>query len=382
VIKNNLPPAMNLSTIVKKFQSAFCIQQDEELYVNGARVNDHFKRKVQKGANLKALIAALANGDTQVDFIIRKRRSQEVLDIALTDFKPNAMDLFVNVRHIQSHERLLQVIEELPDVNTDTYHIAEPSAQEVTPTKARTSEPPIIELEEHERFLDVNGEPVDIEVRGERSQDGLLFKAKDVAAHFEMDNLIDILLRAQRSHYEHMVDFIIIGISQTTQGCIGDPTNESTQGDIGISQTTLGGIGHSTKKTIAGISEGNNVPIGNPKRIDHDCIAGISEPVINRDWNPKRIDHDKVFLTLAGFIRVVCVSRSGNANVAHTFKWIQSLVYVHKFGSQEERQVLSQDLLKVFLNDALSCLYYIDLGTFNELYEKMGISKETYPHKL
>ena len=33
----------------------------------------------------------------------------------------------------------------------------------------------------------------------------------------------------------------------------------------------------------------------------------------------------------------------------------------------------------MFLNDKLSCLYYIDLGTFDDLYEKMNISRDEYP---
>jgi hypothetical protein len=61
------------------------------------------------------------------------------------------------------------------------------------------------------------------------------------------------------------------------------------------------------------------------------------------------------------------------------FNWILDLVYTHKFGSTDEREELSKDLLKCILNEKLSGLYYINLGTFNELYNNMNISKEEYP---
>ncbi len=78
-------------------------------------------------------------------------------------------------------------------------------------------------------------------------------------------------------------------------------------------------------------------------------------------------------MTLAGFIRVVCVSRSANANVGMVFDWIQTLIYVHQFGSVEERAELAQDLFKSVLNDKLSGLYCIDLGTIEEVAPRMGI---------
>ena len=73
------------------------------------------------------------------------------------------------------------------------------------------------------------------------------------------------------------------------------------------------------------------------------------------------------------------VSRSGNANMVKVFDWILNLVYVHQFGSHTERTELAQDMLKTILNDRMSGLYCIDLGTFDDLYDTMNISRETYP---
>jgi hypothetical protein len=49
--------------------------------------------------------------------------------------------------------------------------------------------PPLLELTEEECFKDKNGHILNVEVRGERSEDKVLFKAKDISRIFEMENL-------------------------------------------------------------------------------------------------------------------------------------------------------------------------------------------------
>lgn len=49
--------------------------------------------------------------------------------------------------------------------------------------------PPILELEEHEKFKDKNGKTIEIEVRGERNCNNCFFKVKDISIGFEMPSL-------------------------------------------------------------------------------------------------------------------------------------------------------------------------------------------------
>jgi hypothetical protein len=49
--------------------------------------------------------------------------------------------------------------------------------------------PDVIELEDHEKFKDVNDIALNIETRGERTTDGILFKVSDVSKAFDMPNL-------------------------------------------------------------------------------------------------------------------------------------------------------------------------------------------------
>ncbi len=54
--------------------------------------------------------------------------------------------------------------------------------------------PPLLELSEDECFKDKDGHVLDVEVRGERNEDKVVFKAKDIARIFEMENLNHVIV--------------------------------------------------------------------------------------------------------------------------------------------------------------------------------------------
>ena len=60
--------------------------------------------------------------------------------------------------------------------------------------------PPLVYLEDHEKFTDVDGNVSEIETRGEKSRSGIFFKVTDVARAFNMPRLNAILLALQTSY--------------------------------------------------------------------------------------------------------------------------------------------------------------------------------------
>jgi hypothetical protein len=66
--------------------------------------------------------------------------------------------------------------------------------------------PAVLFLDEEEKFKDVNGNALDIEVRGERHEDKVYFKVKDVSKAFDMaklhDNIVD-----KHTNYEKEIDY-------------------------------------------------------------------------------------------------------------------------------------------------------------------------------
>ena len=49
--------------------------------------------------------------------------------------------------------------------------------------------PPLLELSDSEKFRDEQGNVHEVEVRGEKTKDGIWFKCKDIAHVFEMESL-------------------------------------------------------------------------------------------------------------------------------------------------------------------------------------------------
>jgi hypothetical protein len=73
--------------------------------------------------------------------------------------------------------------------------------------------PPILELENEEKFKDKNGNVIEIEVRGERKHDGCFFKVKDVSIGFELPNLNTTLLHKDGNDYKMDLHYKYFSVS-------------------------------------------------------------------------------------------------------------------------------------------------------------------------
>jgi hypothetical protein len=72
--------------------------------------------------------------------------------------------------------------------------------------------PDILELEDDEKFKDMDGNILDIEVRGQRKFDEIYFKVKDIGEKFKIGNNVNKILTNETSSFEegkHYVNFII-----------------------------------------------------------------------------------------------------------------------------------------------------------------------------
>ena len=67
--------------------------------------------------------------------------------------------------------------------------------------------PGILTLDDHEKFRDYDGKIIEIETRGEKHQDKIYFKVKDVSIGFDLPNLNKVLLNTDRG-YERNIDYI------------------------------------------------------------------------------------------------------------------------------------------------------------------------------
>ena len=310
--------------------------EDGKQYVSAVLINDQYKMIYRKSSSTQKKLIK----DLQLDNYIgiwRRNKDKKLLGKIATkileQFKSQVHELYLDVLELENpkdgdnknnHIKLLQLINSLPDIeiqSTNSEINIIPELKIESKSIILNGLPPIIELEEHEMFRDANDEPFHIEVRGERSKDKILFKAKDVAKFSENERLIKTMLD-DRKAYKEKIDYIIL---------------------------------------------------------QENSMALMAPYISSEELSNKKINHEFVYLTISGLMRAASVSRNANANLIKLFDWLVNLFYIHQFGSYEERNELAQDLLKTILNDKSSGLYCIDLGTFDKLYDTMNISREQYP---
>lgn len=315
---------------------------DGEQYVSAVLINDQYKTIFRKSGSTQMKLIKELKLSQYIGIWRRHKDRIKIGSIAtkiLDNFKSQVHDLYLNINELEipkegeykdNHIELLRLISLLPDIEHPIVEnkptIKKQSTINLESKGVYDDLPPIIELEDGEVFKDADGNPFQIEMRGERSRLGALYKAKDYQHYCGNDQFVNNLLK-EHSSYNKNIDYVILQNHPMVQ-C-----------------------------TIEGSSKNSNK-------------------------KQYKINHDMVYLTTAGLIRAVSVSRNVNANIVNLFNWLCDLFYVHKFGSYEERNELAQDLLKTILNDKLSGLYCINLGTFNNLYDTMNICKETYPPEI
>ena len=187
--------------------------------------------------------------------------------------------------------------------------------------------PSIIKLKDHEKFTDIYGNVINIEMRGDRyDPDQCFFRVKDVSNGFDLPNLNKILIQ-KTSGYKYGTEYKYFTIKN---------------------------------------------------KINHSKIHTKKES--KNKYNIKK----ELFLTFDGIIHVLYGSRSGNADKFR--KWATRILYIHKMGTAEQRDALSVKLtnptyktvLNVLNKNAVNlfpCIYLFSLGTVKKLKKSFNIEK-------
>lgn len=121
----------------------------------------------------------------------------------LTTSKCNKANLFISKAWVDAHF-----------FNTKPVHLTEDEDKgdkEENITELVEKSPPLLSLEEHEKFKDADGNVLEIETRGEKTQNGIFFKVVDVMKAFDMPNLKDSLINTT-SCYSRNDDYFVFFI--------------------------------------------------------------------------------------------------------------------------------------------------------------------------
>jgi FtsZ-binding cell division protein ZapB len=182
--------------------------------------------------------------------------------------------------------------------------------------------PNIIELEDNEKFKDEEGNPLEIETRGERSVDGIYFSICDIEKVFNMENIHKIL-------------------TQSTSGYISG---------------------------------------------EHFCYFTCMDLIIKRSNTHKKGPSKgrRMFLTYEGMIKLLYCSRSPNAKKFR--KWATETLFTVQMGDQKEKEKLASGLIGIPIKslkqvlsksvNSVPCIYRFALGKCKDLRDSMKISKE------
>ena len=179
--------------------------------------------------------------------------------------------------------------------------------------------PPIITLNDNEKFCDDEGYMLEIETRGIREHDKIYFKVKDVSEQFEIERLQDIIGMKNTKYIEN-VDYKYFNCEK------------------------LNNVGKNTGK--------NKVK-------------------------------KELYLTYEGILRVLFVSRCGNAK--NFINWATKTLFTIQLGTQQQKKKLSSDMLGIPIDDfntimlkpntktSIASIYFITLGKAKDVRTSMNL---------
>ena len=245
----------------------------------------------------------------------QQKMNRPVLDDDETNFeKVEQRDVLENPT---KEDNIVQSIEE--PIVLSTEESKERKEEEVV-----ENAPPILELEEEEKFKDINGNILEIEIRGERDEDNIFFKVQDIMKAFEMPSL-DKTLREKTSNYERRLHYISFNRVFSHQNLVSNKSEDTNK----------------KQKT-------------------------------------------SLYLTYLGLLRVLFNSRTGNAE--HFQRWAKKKLFTIQMGTQENKEILGTNILNLKLENyravfgrssqTFPCIYLLSLGKVGQLREAFGIDAE------
>lgn len=338
---------------------------DGALYVNAGKLQKLIQKK--NGIEPKATIADIVINLNLNHKVIGKAKSQKIIKNATVNdgYNCRAHYAYLDYNQLLAFDDIKQSIKEAYENDPDCLETIEDQLSDnntnvaIKVTKLDDNKPattikqsdidmatmlyykgkecPILTISDNEKFTDKNGNAFDIEIRGEHTLDGILFKAEDIANIFGMENLIDTIFR--KESYIENKHYMILDSSSSFW-------NEDESKDESAIKT-------------------DSSPSQRLKDQPED------ESTKNR----------RTFLSWGGLLKVLFTSKSGNSERQRMVNWIVKTMFIHQFGSESERNELATNLTKSFrgLLNSKAGVYLVRIGKVKDLRGSMNISKDSHP---
>lgn len=196
--------------------------------------------------------------------------------------------------------------------------------------------PDIVDLDENEGFKDEDGNVLHIEMRGERTQKGLYFKASDLGQLH--DRVYNIVIQ-KTSDFEYDKHYVFF--------------DESNIG---------------TRNSGTDVNSSQRVP-------DTDVYNGYINYVSNVNYSADVTPKRGLYLTYFGIVKLLICSRSSKAEPFQ--EWVLTTLFTHQFGEQEQKDDLAANLLGITpkticdvfrkSTNTIPCVYLFKIGKVGDV---------------
>jgi len=286
----------------------------------------------EHGKNINKSFFSFSNPKKRSEWVKRKIPKNNILRVlnGQVSQQRNAA-FYIKESYANTHMYLQHAIVEPPAA------IVEPPAAIVEPPAAIVKRtyplPKLISIDDDDKgFRNEDGKHLEIEMRGERSKDGIFFKAYDVQKCMGIRTSINDILQHKNSAYEYNTDYVYFETPSPQLDTVNHGVSLGEKGDHG---------GNRTGRTL--------------------------------------------FLTFPGLMRLLYSKHKSNYILRWT-KWADTVLFTCMYGSRDEKIEFSAKLLKkeisafskMIANSNLSVLYLIRIGTVKDLrtFNERKIDKE------
>jgi hypothetical protein len=317
------------------------IPDTEYIFANKTKTNDLWKVLTEKSKVAKLLISKdwldtfLKNKQCK-PIVIRRKKTENTtsivdskVDIDIVDTKVDIVDTKVDIDIVDT-----KVDIDIVDTKVDNGIVDTKVDNGIDDTNDEAviiePVPPVLHLNDNEKFHDTDGNVLEIMTCGERHEDRIYFDMTDVSKAFEMPNLRIVLVN-KNGAYTRGQDYKVFSVVKQGVTICYTPNAASNE--------------TSNENTVEKVNK-------------------------------------RTFLTLSGLIRVLHVSR--NKNAVHYCKWVNHIVYTHQFGTQDQKEELAANVLGVSakiiktvyntISDQIPCVYLFTLGYVKDLRSSMQLS--------
>ena len=358
---------------------------DGALYVNAGKLQKLIQKK--NGIEPKATIADIVINLNLNHKVIGKAKSQKIIKNATVNdgYNCRAHYAYLDYNQLLAFDDIKQSIKEAYENDPDCLETIEDQLSDnntnvaIKVTKLDDNNPattikqsdidmatmlyykgkecPILTISDNEKFTDKNGNAFDIEIRGEHTLDGILFKAEDIANIFGMESLTHTI--HNKDKYVENKHYMILDSSSSFWNEDESKDESAIKTDSSLHQRCL----------------------DQPE--DKSAIKTDSSPSQRLKDQPEdeSTKNRRTFLSWGGLLKVLFTSKSGNSERQRMVNWIVKTMFIHQFGSESERNELATNLTKSFrgLLNSKAGVYLVRIGKVKDLRGSMNISKDSHP---